>query len=84
MEDFSSFSPKKIAVFDDFSKWKVRNVLQNLEKSSNMANIAGKWRKFCNFYKIFKWPHLEPKMFTVLYNNPNNILYLSIGIFENT
>ena len=38
---FFTFS-KLFAVFDDFSKWTVPNVLQNSEKSSNIAKIAGK------------------------------------------
>ena len=32
---------KKIAVFDDFSKWRVLNVLQISRKSSNIAKIWG-------------------------------------------
>ena len=43
----------KFAVFEDFSKWRVPNVQQNSEKSSNIAKIEGKWRKSCNFYCYF-------------------------------
>ena len=42
IERFFFIFSKLFAVFDDFSKWRVRNVLQNSEKSSNIANIAGK------------------------------------------
>ena len=37
---------KLFAVFDDFSKWRVPNELQNSEISSK---LQGKWRKSCNF-----------------------------------
>ena len=47
------FFYKILSVFDDFSKWRVPNMLQHSEKSSNIAKIAGKWRKSCNFYCYF-------------------------------
>ena len=52
-ESFFFIFSKLFAVFDDFSKWRVPNVLQNLEKSSNIAKIVGKCRKSCNFYCYF-------------------------------
>ena len=37
IERFFFIFSKFFAVFDDFSKWRVPNVLQNSEKSSNIA-----------------------------------------------
>ena len=42
IEIFFFIFSKHFAVFDDFSKWRVPNVLQNSEKSSNIAKIVGK------------------------------------------
>ena len=53
MDDFSSFFPKMLAVFVYFSKWRVPNMQQNSEKSSNIATIWGKWRKLCKFYHYY-------------------------------
>ena len=40
-ERFFFILSKLFAVFDDFSKWRVPNVLQNSEKSPNIAKIVG-------------------------------------------
>ena len=42
IERFFFIFSKVFAVFDDFPNWRVPNVLQNMEKSSNIAKIVGK------------------------------------------
>ena len=62
IERFFFIFSKLFAVFDDFSKYGVPNVLQNSEKSSNIAEIVGKWRKSCNFYYYFNGHFCKQKL----------------------
>ena len=55
IERFFFIFSQLFAVFDDFPKWRVPNVLQNSKKSSNIAKIGGKRRTSCNFLLLFEW-----------------------------
>ena len=46
---FSSIFEKNNSVFDDFSNWELPNVLQNSEKSLNIAKI---WKNLAIFTNI--------------------------------
>ena len=57
---FFFIQSKFFTAFDDFSKWRVPNVL-NSGKSSDIA----KMKKNLQFLILFKWLLLKPKMFKV-------------------
>ena len=56
---------KMFAVFDDFSKWRVLNVLQISGKIIKYSKNLGKMKKTLQFLLLFRWPLLEPKMIIV-------------------
>ena len=60
IERFFFIFPHFFAVEDDFTKWRVPNVQQNLEKIIKYSKNLGKMKKTLKCLLLFKWLPLEP------------------------